>query len=193
MRKSLKSQSFARLLEQWRLFLGNLSEGAEETFLCRHFAAKAIKKRFRKLIAQGEKLGSDSPPTMLHALRIEAKKLRYLLEFFHSLFPPEEVDLLIRHMKKLQNNLGDFNDLSVQQAMLGTFRSPGRKEEPQLNLAIAAALGGLVTRLFERQQQVRSEFEAIFDDFACVENRELVQTIVSAAGGRWLKNQTDRP
>ena len=183
MRKSLKSSRFARLLGQWQLFLENLPEEPPgEAVLCRDFAARAVKKRFRKLIAQGENLGPDSPATMLHALRIEAKKLRYLMEFFHSLFPPDEVELLIRHMKKLQNNLGDFNDLSVQQAMLGTFRSPGRNEESQLNLAIAAALGGLVTRLFERQQQVRGEFEAIFADFACAENRELVQTIVRAAG-----------
>jgi CHAD domain-containing protein len=183
MRKNLKSPRFARLLGQWQLFLENLpEEEAGEAVLCREFAARAVKKRFRKLIAQGENLGPESPATALHALRIEAKKLRYLMEFFHSLFPPEEVELLIRHMKKLQNNLGDFNDLSVQQAMLGTFRSPGRNEEPQLSLAVAAALGGLVTRLFERQQQVRGEFEAIFADFACAENRELIQAIVRSAG-----------
>ncbi|KAB2890722.1 MAG: CHAD domain-containing protein [Desulfobulbaceae bacterium] len=183
MRKSLKSQRFTRLLGQWQHFLENLpEEAAEEAGLCRVFAARAVKKRFRKLIARGEDLGPDSPPAALHALRIEVKKLRYLLEFFHSLFPPEEVELLIKHMKKLQNNLGEFNDLSVQQVMLGTFRSPGRNGEPQQALAVAAALGGLMTRLFERQQQVRGEFEAIFADFACAENRELVQTIVRAGG-----------
>jgi CHAD domain-containing protein len=187
MRKSLKSARFSRLLGKWRHFLENPPESAGGDALCREFAARAVRKRFRSLIAQGEELGPESPPTALHALRIEAKKLRYLLEFFHSLFPAEEVGLLIRHMKKLQNNLGDFNDLSVQQAMLGAFRSPGRNEEPQLTLAIAAALGGLVTRLFERQQQVRGEFEATFAEFACPENRELVRTIVRAAGGRPAK------
>lgn len=184
MRKNLKSARFARLLARWRHYLEHLPEAAGNEALCREFAARAVRKRFRRLIAQGQELTPESPPTALHALRIEAKKLRYLLEFFHSLFPAEEVGLLIRHMKKLQNNLGDFNDLSVQQAMLGTFRSPGRNQEPQPSLAIAAALGGLVTRLHERQLQVRSEFEATFAEFACPENSELLRSIVRAAGGK---------
>ena len=54
----------------------------------------------------------------LHNLRIDCKKLRYLLEFFTSLFPKTQMKLLIKQLKQLQDNLGDFNDLSVQQARL---------------------------------------------------------------------------
>lgn len=185
MKKHLKSPRLVRLFTEWQHFLENLPQPADsagQNRLCRSFAAKAVKKRFRKVLLEGEKLGPDSPDTMLHALRIEAKKLRYLLEFFYSLFPPEDVGLLVKHLKKLQNNLGDYNDLSVQQAMLGTFRSPGRVDDPKQVLAIAAALGGLVTRLAERQQQVRGEFEATFADFAGGDNRELVRRITRTAG-----------
>ena len=185
MKKHLNSPRLARLLKDWRHFLENLPHPADpagQDLLCRKFAAKAVRKRFRKILLEGEKLGPDSPDTMLHALRIEAKKLRYLLEFFQSLFPPEEVGLLVKHLKRLQNNLGDYNDLSVQQEMLGTFRSPGRVDDPRQTLAIAAALGGLVTRLADRQWQVRDEFEAIFADFAGDDNRELVHLITRTAG-----------
>ena len=54
----------------------------------------------------------------LHELRIEGKKFRYLLEFFHSLFDQDAVDEYLKQMKKLQNTLGDFNDLAVQKDML---------------------------------------------------------------------------
>jgi CHAD domain-containing protein len=185
MKKQLKSPRLVRLLKEWQHFLENLPQPADSTEQdrpCRGFAARAVKKRFRKVLLEGEKLGPDSPDTMLHALRIEAKKLRYLLEFFYSLFPAEEVGLLVKHLKKLQNNLGDYNDLAVQQAMLGTFRSPGRVDDPKQVLAIAAALGGLVTRIAERQQQVRGEFEATFADFAGDDNRELVRRITATAG-----------
>ncbi|MBB5348785.1 CHAD domain-containing protein [Desulfoprunum benzoelyticum] len=184
MKKQLTSPRLARLLKDWQHFLENLPQPAEvagRDLLCRNFAAKAVRKRFRKILAEGEKLGPDSPDTMLHALRIEAKKLRYLLEFFHSLFPAEDVILLVKHLKKLQNNLGDYNDLSVQQEMLGTFRSPVRVEDPKQVLVIAAALGGLVVRLADRQRQVRGEFDSTFADFSGDESRELVQRITRPA------------
>ena len=94
---------------------------------------------------------------------------------------PEEVELLIRHMKKLQNNLGDYNDLSVQQEMLGSFRSPVRVDDPKQVLIIAAALGGLVVRRADRQRQVRGEFDATFADFAGDDNRDLVHRITKPA------------
>jgi len=184
MKKHLNSPRLARLLKDWQHFLEHLSPPADmagRELLCRNFAAKAIRKRFRKILAAGEKLGPDSPDTMLHALRIEAKKLRYLLEFFHSLFPPEEASLLVKHLKKLQNNLGDYNDLSVQQEMLGSFRSPVRVDDPKQVLIIAAALGGLVVRLADRQRQVRGEFDATFADFAGDDNRDLVHRITKPA------------
>jgi CHAD domain-containing protein len=183
MKRHLKSPRFDRLLKDWQAFLDGPPEtAAGDEGLCRDFAAKAMKKRFKRVIRKGGECGPESPDTLLHALRIEAKKLRYLLEFFRSLFPLDEVELLIRHLKKLQNNLGEFNDLSVQQAMLGTFRSPRRSEDLEQMLGVAAALGGLITRLADRQQQVRGEFEEIFAEFAGDENRALLQAILEPAG-----------
>ncbi len=82
----------------------------------------------------------------------------------------------------IQNNLGEFNDLSVQQTMLGTFRSPRRTEDLEQMLAVAAALGGLITHLADRQQQVRGQFEETFAEFASSENRALLQAIIRPGG-----------
>jgi CHAD domain-containing protein len=183
MKRHLKSPRFARLLKDWQGYLEKLLVESPETGemrLCREFAAKAVKKRFKRIIRKGSECGPESPDSSLHALRIEGKKLRYLLEFFRSLFPPEEIDLLVKHLKRLQNNLGEFNDLSVQQTMLGTFRSPRRTEDTEQLLSVAAALGGLITHLADRQQRVRGEFEETFAEFAGEENRALLQTIVAA-------------
>lgn len=190
MKRHLKSPRFSRLLKDWQIYLESRVEEPSETVevrLCRKFAAKAVKKRFKRIIRKGSECGPESPDASLHALRIEGKKLRYLLEFFRSLFPPEEIDLLVKHLKRLQNNLGEFNDLSVQQAMLGTFRSPRRTEDTEQLLSVAAALGGLITHLADRQQRVRGEFEETFADFAGEENRNLLQAIVDA--GRQEKVQ----
>ena len=184
MKRQLKSSRFDRLLKDWQAFLEEppAEAAAADQGLCRDFAAKAMKRRFKKVIRKGSECGPESPDTLLHALRIQTKKLRYLLEFFRSLFPLDEIDLLIRHLKKLQNNLGEFNDLSVQQTMLGTFRSPRRSEDLEQMLAVAAALGGLITHLADRQQQVRGQFEETFVEFAGSENRALLQAIIGSGG-----------
>jgi len=184
MRRRLKSLRAARLFKDWQDFLqGRLPEmqKLKGQSLCRGFAARVLKKRYKKILETGAACGPQSPDSMLHALRIEAKKLRYLLEFFRSLFSVAEVDLLVKHLKRLQNNLGDFNDLSVQQTMLGSYQSPVKTDNLEQMLSVAAALGGLITHLADRQQLVRGEFNETFLQFASKDNQTLVQTIVGDA------------
>ena len=40
------------------------------------------------------------------------------MEFFSSLFSHKKMNILIEQLKKLQNKLGDLNDLCVQQEYL---------------------------------------------------------------------------
>jgi len=52
-------------------------------------------------------------------MRIAGKKLRYLLEFFRSLYPRAEVDGSIGRLKRLQDLLGALNDRAVHGRLLG--------------------------------------------------------------------------
>ncbi|MCI0708710.1 MAG: CHAD domain-containing protein [Chloroflexi bacterium] len=51
-------------------------------------------------------------PEMLHALRIEFKRLRYIFEFFDDLLG-KDGERVIDSTRKMQNYLGDFNDAAV--------------------------------------------------------------------------------
>jgi CHAD domain-containing protein len=113
---------------------------------------------------------------VLHDLRIDCKKLRYLLEFFVSLFPAEEMKQLIKQLKGLQENLGDFNDLSVQQEFLGDYLAGITPRTPQ-SVMLAAATGGLISRLAADHQRVRSEFLGVFKVFGSKENRARFETL----------------
>ncbi|MGF1704096.1 CHAD domain-containing protein [Photobacterium makurazakiensis] len=63
----------------------------------------------------------QSPDTDLHHLRINCKKLRYLLEFFSPLLPKKSVKEQINQLKQLQDKLGEFNDSSVQLAFFADY------------------------------------------------------------------------
>ena len=99
---------------------------------------------------------------LLHALRIECKMLRYQLEFFTSLFPPKEIS---RQIKRLQDNLGDFNDLTVQQAHLLQIVEELDVGDPRTRKALVA-IGILVEKMAGKQQTVKTKFADTFSVFA---------------------------
>jgi CHAD domain-containing protein len=105
-------------------------------------------------------------------LRIQCKKLRYAIEFFSTLYPDKEIQALVRQLKKLQDVLGVFNDLSVQQEMVAQILEK-RRAESHRDLEIAAALGGLMQSLFEEQLALRRHFEDVFTRFSDPENSAL--------------------
>lgn len=60
----------------------------------------------------------DTGDSELHRLRIECKKLRYLLELFGELYPAQIGAKLIEHLKTLQDALGEHHDSMVQRELL---------------------------------------------------------------------------
>ncbi|MCG8572259.1 MAG: CHAD domain-containing protein [Spirochaetes bacterium] len=66
-----------------------------------------LKKKFNKITEQS--LDED-----YHSLRIEGKKLRYLINYFGFLYPERQVDNMINQLKVIQNFLGKHQDLVVQ-------------------------------------------------------------------------------
>ena len=176
----LDTPEYRGMMDSWTVFLqGEQSRMAEDSAVpAIALARKFIFKRFKQVLKRGQAIGDDTPDEALHNLRIDCKKLRYLLEFFASLFPKDKIDKLIGYMKKLQDNLGDFNDLSVQQqelmAYLNEVLSRSRRAD---RLLCAAAIGGLIARLHSQQQVVRREFASAFAVYAGKKNVRLYRDI----------------
>ncbi len=76
------------------------------------FARDLLRRRHRRLIRAAEGL-KDAPPEHLHALRIEAKKLRYAAEFLRELFPVKPTRRYLAALKTIQEILGAANDAVV--------------------------------------------------------------------------------
>jgi CHAD domain-containing protein len=76
------------------------------------FAAGVLHRRSRKLLKQPEDL-ADVPVTVLHAMRLSGKRLRYAAEFFAPLFPSRRTKRYLRRLAALQEALGIVNDGAV--------------------------------------------------------------------------------
>ncbi len=123
-------------------------------------AQKKILKRYRKIGLLGEQVNDETPDHEVHELRIECKKLRYMMEFFAELFPKKRIRELVRNLKKLQTILGDFNDYSVQKEFLAGYGSTHGK-----SVDLAAAINGLIAVLHQKQIQERAKVQEAFAAF----------------------------
>ena len=87
--------------------------GKEAKLEVGEFATDLLNRRVKKIRKDGKTLQGMSPQER-HKLRIKAKKIRYAVEFFESLFPgkrvQKELTRLSRHLKKIQSALGSLND-----------------------------------------------------------------------------------
>jgi CHAD domain-containing protein len=178
--KGLNSEKYSQILEDWERFLNEpSSDSATAPNAGRpviDLARERIFKRYRRIVKSGKRILTNSEDEMLHALRIECKKLRYLLEFFASLFPAKETNQLIGQLKKLQTNLGDFNDLCVQQAYLLDIATelPADCDDSRRTLL---AVGSLVGTLDVEKSRVKEAFAQTFTGFASRANRQLFKAL----------------
>jgi len=184
----LDSEAYAQTLRNWETFLIapplNAPDAPAATQPVLGLARRQIHRRYRRIIKLGRLSLNSAQAAQLHDLRIECKKLRYLLEFFASLFPPAEIGLLVKQLKKLQDNLGDFNDLYVQEQYLLHLAAelPAAETGERQTLL---ALGCLIGALDQKRARVQSEFARIFAAFAAKETRQQFKTLFAGQ-----KNET---
>jgi CHAD domain-containing protein len=210
--RGLRSARFTALMADWRDALGNVlaGTGLAGTGLAgtgrakrgraapgdiASLASSRIARAYRRVARRGAALtaagpASAPPPAKMHALRKRGKELRYLLEFFGSLYEPAALRQAVKDLKGLQDCLGNFQDAEVQRdgirefaaAMLaecqGADRRPARRPRrdagppaaPPLSTAELAAtllaMGELTAVLHAQQERARAEVAGRFAAFA---------------------------
>jgi CHAD domain-containing protein len=178
----LRSKKYAMILNDWDIFLDEPREdsatASNADLPIIDLARNRIYKKYRSVVKAGNLIlnNNNTNDEKLHALRIQCKKLRYLMEFFTTLFPRKKINVLIEQLKKLQDNLGDFNDLCVQEEYLLniTQKLPATHQQKKKTLV---AIGSLIGTLDRERQTVKDAFANTFTDFASPNNQELFREL----------------
>lgn len=183
--RNLTSKKYSDILRDWDAFLNEPVQdspfASDAAIPIGYTARKRIYKRYLSTVKTGNLIlentrNEDTQDEMLHNLRIECKKLRYLMEFFTSLFPLKKIKTLIGQLKKLQDNLGNFNDLCVQEEYLINIA----KEIPikdHLSKKVLVAIGSLIGTLGRRKHALKSSITKTFSNYASPENKKLFQEL----------------
>ena len=123
--EALRSSRYVDLVEGWRRLAtpgpipaSDGGAGPDARATIGEVADRYLWKAYRRVVRDGREIGPDSPPEALHGLRKRAKELRYLLECFQTLYPEDDMRTVVKELKALQDNLGEYQDCQVQAAAL---------------------------------------------------------------------------
>jgi len=165
---ALDGSRHASTLRDWeRAARGESDDGRHEADGARpirEVAAERILAIYRRVLDDGRAIDDESPPDALHRLRIDCKKLRYLLEFFSDMLDADGLAKPVKALKRLQDNLGRFHDLDLQQIALRDL-SAELLERSGPSAECERALATLVELLAQQQRDERARFAECFARF----------------------------
>ncbi|HZL99954.1 MAG TPA: CHAD domain-containing protein, partial [Planctomycetota bacterium] len=143
--------------------------------------ARRVRRAWRRVVRAGEGLDAGSPAPELHALRIRAKQLRYVLDATAPIHEPEPHERLVESLKRLQAALGECNDVSVQRGLLDELAA----EIGQGGGAAATllAVGRLQARLDEREARGRADLAGLVERLSGGRVRDAVRRLTRPADG----------
>ncbi len=166
---ALQSKQYRLFKTHWRRFLKRcMTQPAQPDIsipVVSQVAPKKIWKLYTCILRHGAKIKSKSPASDYHQLRKISKKLRYLMEYFQSLYPKADIRPLIKEVNKLQDNLGEHQDLEVHIANLTTY-GKGLQTPSDTGLDPLTAIERICRTFEKRKLQLRKEFRVRFDKFS---------------------------
>ena len=169
---ALRSRRFRLLLEGWRDFLDSKSEGNPYSPLAStpiiEVAGPRILKAAKRIRRRGAAISPDASAALFHRLRIDGKKLRYLLEFFFVLYGSAAISRFIDELKRFQDTLSEFNDTEVQLALIRDF-----SDEIPFAPAGVGVIDRLTNEITERQRALRIDAVDRYTAFASDDSRRV--------------------
>ena len=180
---AMGSSRYRDLTDGWREYLQTPADGRIVTAVGQRPATEVASERiwhaYRRLTRRGGDVTADSASELLHEMRIDCKKLRYLLEQFSSLYDSSAIRPLVKSLKRLQDDLGRFNDLQVQKTALRKFARDMLKEGTD-SADCLLMMGRLVEHCDRRQRKARRGISASFARFDAPGSRQRFRQLFQA-------------
>ena len=139
-------------------------------------APDMVERRYKKVRKQGDQIRKDSAPDLYHQLRIDAKKLRYALEFVgNGIYGKPALEFSAR-VTAMQDVLGLHQDAYVAMDMLQEVAdSSGRRLGP----ATLMAMGSISERYRTDAVDLRAKFPGVYKPLAGEEWKKLLKLMES--------------
>ncbi|MCZ2112107.1 MAG: CHAD domain-containing protein [Dehalococcoidia bacterium] len=168
---ALNSRHYDHFVERFAAFLGR---GIPRTFAPGSLpilgvAPGLVEKRYRRVRKLGDAINPGSPPEHYHALRIDAKKLRYAIEFVGPIYGKPATDFSAR-VTAMQDVLGLHQDAYVAMDQLEDMAHASAR---RLGPAALLVMGAIAERYRIQAEDLRKQFPRVYRPIAGAEWRRL--------------------
>jgi len=165
----LSGDDYQAFKERYGEFLSSAGAGVKdaapedlpEPHLVRHILPAEIWNHYGRVRAYETVLGW-APIETIHALRIEAKRLRYLLESFSETLGPGVTEA-VQDVVGLQDHTGELHDVDVTIGLLRQFlvHSPHASADPAVAAAVKEYLKANEARLRALQRGIKRPWRRV--------------------------------
>jgi CHAD domain-containing protein len=121
------------------------------------FGAGVLDRRWKRVAGHGAEI-AHLPDEEFHALRIEAKRLRYAAELFAPLWGGRRTKRFLKRLAKVQDAFGLANDAVVARGLMGLLAGKGGTT---LAWAGGVAEGWALARARRARSRAASAWEAL--------------------------------
>ncbi|MFZ6655016.1 CHAD domain-containing protein [Undibacterium sp. TJN19] len=120
------------------------------------FASHRLADMQQQLQNAGQGLRKAKPRAM-HKIRIEAKKLRYAMEFFKPVLQARQNKAGLKNIIEIQDQLGSYNDLVIAQTLLAEMQG----EDPDLKVDMVQVCQLLEDMADKKKTQIRKHWKQL--------------------------------
>ena len=162
--KTFETKRYRAVIREWETFVNRPEYDNSHTPAVKEFVFERVVEKCRALASIEPDSLQHADSERLHRLRIECKKLRYLLDFFITALPELPVRDVLKQLKRVQRTLGRIQDISVQNVLIQQFSTTGGGfafHENGTHYALEVLLTSLTSERQVLQQQVVEEFRAL--------------------------------
>ncbi len=162
--KTFETKRYRAVIREWEAFADQPEDNDSHTPAVKEFVPDRVVEKCRALVSIEPNSLQHADSEQLHRLRIECKKLRYLLDFFIIALPDLPVRDVLKQLKRVQRTLGRIQDISVQSALIQEFSTTGGGfafHENGTRPALEVLLTSLTSERQALQQQVVEEFQVL--------------------------------
>jgi CHAD domain-containing protein len=157
--QTLDSPPVRTFIREWREHLSAATPGSAraQRSVTAVIARDLIRDQARKLRKRARRLDDDAADDDFHEVRIRAKRLRYTLDAFASLYG-EPAKVYIGALARLQGVLGEYHDSKVREQRFAELVTRG----PRLPSSTSFMVGRLVERDTRAAERCRKAFAKVY-------------------------------
>lgn len=171
MRSGLLSPRGTALTTDWRAALRSFEPLGAVAAATSEIAVRQAQAAYRRIVKTAATVHQQTPPDELHRLRGRCKRMRYLLDSYASVYAREPQRRVLAALKRLQDCLGEIQDVDVQCRELAE-RAGALNSAPTV-----MAIGALRDRIQRRDTEARRTLERRLAAFRSADTAKLVRAL----------------